>query len=227
MDKSGIIVLNKPEGMSSFLAVKLVQRATSSKKAGHMGTLDPLAEGVLLIGVNKGTKLFDKFLNSTKIYRTKIKFGQETDTLDREGEVINSCEKVVTESELKKVLSNFVGKYPQMPPKYSAKKINGKKACDLARKGVEVELKPKQIEVFDLKLVKNHGENVFEFEIFCSSGFYVRSFARDIAKAVDSCGYCLTIQRTKCGDFSLSDAQTLEEIKAGNAKIYDVCKEGV
>ena len=225
LDNSGIIVLNKPRGMSSFLAVKLAKKALSAKKAGHMGTLDPLADGLLLVGINKGTKLFDKFLHCNKVYRTVFKFGEETDTLDSEGKIINKNNVVVNPEMIENVLPSFVGKSAQMPPKYSAKKINGQKACDLARKGQDFELSPKEIEIFDVKLLRQIDTNVFEFEIFCSSGFYVRSFARDLAKTLDTFAFALSITRTKCGDFSLEQAQTLEEIKEGNAKVYVIEEE--
>ena len=208
--------------MSSFLAVKLVQKAVSARKAGHMGTLDPLADGVLLVGINSGTKLFDNFLQCDKIYKTIFKFGEETDTLDTEGEVINSNNVLVTAEMIEKVLSKFTGKYPQMPPRYSAKKINGKKACDLARKGQEFELKPKEIEVYSLKLLRKVEDNTFEFEIHCSSGFYVRSLARDLAKALGTFAHALSITRIKCGEFSLDQAQTLEELRGGNINIHKV-----
>ena len=222
MENNGIIVLNKPREMSSFLAVKLVQKAVGAKKAGHMGTLDPLADGVLLVGVNKGTKLFDHFLTCDKTYRTVFKFGEETDTLDTEGEVIAANDVKVTREMLEETLGAFVGKYPQMPPRYSAKKIDGKKACDLARKGVEFELKPKNIEVYDLKLLGEIAENTFEFEIHCSSGFYVRSLARDLAKTLGTYAHALSITRIKCGNFSINQAQTLDDLRNGKAVVYEV-----
>lgn len=220
MSEDGVVVLNKPAGISSFLAVKLVQRAVNAKKAGHMGTLDPLASGVLVIGINKGTKLFDKFLKSDKEYYAEYEFGYETDTLDCEGKIIKQNDVKVTREMLENIIKNFIGKQMQIPPQYSAKKINGKKAYQLAREGVQFEVPPKEVELFDLKILEEVKPNTFGVKIFCSSGFYVRSLGRDLASELST--YCTTIciVRTKCCGFALEQAQTLEEIKSGNFVIH-------
>lgn len=222
MDKNGVMVLNKPEKMSSFLAVKLVQKAVNAKKAGHMGTLDPLATGVLVIGINRGTKLFDKFLKGNKEYIAEYTFGYETDTLDSEGEIIKQDNKIITQEQIESVLQSFVGKYEQMPPLYSAKKINGKRACDLIREGVEVKLNPKEIEVFDLKFIEEVKQNTFKIKIKCSSGFYVRSLGRDIAEKLGT--YCTTtkIHRTMCCGYDITQSNTIEEIKEGKYNFFEI-----
>ena len=223
----GLIVIDKPSGLSSFLAVKIAARAVGAKKAGHMGTLDPLASGVLVVGVGKGTKMFDHFLKHEKEYYAEYEFGYETDTLDLEGAVLKTDTDVcVTEKQIKAVLPKFMGKILQMPPVYSAKKIGGQKACDLARAGKEVELKPKEVEVFKLELVGQIKPNTFGMNIRCSSGFYVRALGRDIAAALGTVATTTCIRRTYACGFNLSQAQTLEDIKAGNAMIHEIDKEG-
>ena len=162
----GIIVVNKPAGMSSFLVVKLVKRFVGAKKAGHMGTLDPMADGVLVVGINKGTKLFDKFLKSKKEYVTTFKFGAMTDTLDREGTIVEedkACN--VKRQDVEEALKSFVGKQMQMPPLYSAKKVGGKRACDIVRAGGSVELSPKEIEIYSLEFLEEVEKNTFKIKI--------------------------------------------------------------
>ena len=218
--KDGLVVIDKPSGLSSFLAVNITKRSLKAKKAGHMGTLDPLASGVLVVGIGKGTKLFDHFLGHEKSYYAEYEFGYETDTLDLEGKVLKKNDCVVTEDDLKKILPNFLGQISQMPPVYSAKKIDGKKACDLARSGQVVELKPKEVEVFELELVKKLAKNKFGFNIRCSSGFYVRALGRDLAEKLGTFATTTLIRRTQCCGYSLDKAQTLEEIKTGKAVVY-------
>lgn len=214
-EKNAIINLNKPTGMSSFLAVKKVARLLGVKKAGHMGTLDPYGTGVLLVGVNKGTKLFEEYLKKNKTYIATFHFGYETDTLDSEGKIIHEDDKQVTKEMIESVLPNFIGKISQLPPMYSAKKINGKKACDLVRSGKEVELKPKEIEVFDIDVVNEFGNNNFAFKICCSSGTYIRSLCRDISYALSTYGTMVSIIRTKCGVFDVRNSCTLDDIATG------------
>lgn len=221
-EKNAIINLNKPTGMSSFFAVKKVARLLGVKKAGHMGTLDPYGSGVLLVGVNKGTKLFDEYLGKIKTYNATFHFGYETDTLDSEGSIINDNETSISLDDITKILPHFIGKQSQMPPMFSAKKVNGKKAYQLAREGKSVELKPKEIEIFDLKVVRELGNNNFQFEITCSSGTYIRSLCRDIAAKLSTFGTMVSIIRTKCGDFAIENSCTLKDIENGNVSFLEV-----
>ena len=221
-EKNAIINLNKPTGMSSFFAVKKVARLLGVKKAGHMGTLDPLGTGVLLVGVNKGTKLFDEYLKKIKTYIAVFHFGYETDTLDSEGNIIQENDRKLTLENLQEILKEFIGKQEQMPPRFSAKKINGQKACDLARRGVEIDLKPKQIEIFDLQILRDMDNNNFQFSITCSSGTYIRSLCRDIAYRLSTYGTMLSIIRTKCGSFDVINSCTLEDIKNGKISFLEV-----
>ncbi len=212
---SCIILVNKPRGLSSNTCVNIVKRAVGAKKAGHLGTLDVEGEGLLPVTINKATTLFDYYLQKDKVYRTTFRFGETTDTLDLEGEVTARDDKIITAQEIEKVIPQLTGKIAQMPPAYSAKKIKGQKAYDLARAGKEVDLKPKEIEIYSIKLLKKVKENEFVFEIHCSSGTYIRSICRDMASALSTYGVMLDILRTKCGDFELKDGYSIEEIKSG------------
>ena len=209
---NGIVVLNKPTGMNSMKAVKQVQYKLGAKKAGHLGTLDPMGTGILLIALGKATKLFEKHLNVKKTYRACFKFGVETDTLDSDGTITKKIDCDINMQQLKKVCSSFVGKYEQTPPIYSAKKVNGKKAYDLARAGQQVTLKTKLIEIFSLEIIKQIDKNTFLFEIECSSGTYIRSLCRDIANKLNTCATMVAIIRTKSGDYSLENSTTLQDL---------------
>lgn len=221
-DKNAVIVLNKPTGMSSFYAVKRVARILGVKKAGHMGTLDPYGSGVLLIGVNKATKLFEEYLQNVKTYIATFCFGYETDTLDSEGNIINENDVLVNDEDLKEKIKNFVGKLDQMPPMYSAKKINGKKACDLARQGESVVLKTKQVEIYEFNIVKMFSKNCYQFKITCSSGTYIRSLCRDLAYSLGTYGTMVSIIRTRCGIHNIEDACTFEDLQSGNFKYKEI-----
>ena len=220
---NGIILINKERGISSNSVVNKVKHLLGADKAGHLGTLDVLGEGLLPVTLGKGTKLFDYFLNKDKVYRTVFKFGYTTTTLDLEGEVTNKNDKAVTLDELNQVLCNFIGKQNQMPPIYSAKKINGKKAYQLARSGaIEINLKPKEIEVYSIDVTKQLDFNTYELNIHCSSGTYIRSLCRDIANSLSTYGVMLSIQRTKCGNFPIDNAYTLDDIKDGKFQIISL-----
>lgn len=221
-EQNAIINLNKPTGMSSFLAVKKVAKALGVKKAGHMGTLDPYGTGVLLVGVNKGTKMFDEYLKKSKTYVAVFHFGYQTDTLDSEGQIEKENQAEITKEQIASVLPKFIGKQMQMPPLYSAKKVNGKKACDVARKGEVVELKPKEIEITSLKLLRQLGNNNFQFEISCSSGTYIRSLCRDIAHELSTYGTMVSIIRTKSGVFDIANSCTLQDIQNGKISFLTV-----
>lgn len=218
-NESGIILINKPRGLSSFSVVNIVRRVLDVKKAGHLGTLDKEAEGLLPITLNSSTKLFDIFLNKDKTYTTKIKFGEKSDTFDLESKVEKIDNIVITEEMLKAVIPNFIGEQNQTPPNFSAKKINGMRAYKLALRGEDILLPPKKIKVYDIKLLRQLNANFFELEISCSSGTYIRAIARDLASAFSTYAVCYDIIRTRCGAFLLKDVFTLEEIKKGKYQI--------
>lgn len=217
--ESGIILVNKPKGISSNKVVNIVKHALKAKKCGHLGTLDLEGEGLLPVTVNKGTKLFDFFLQKDKTYEANFVFGIETDTLDTSGKVMKVKEVNFTYSELENAVKGMIGKYAQMPPLYSAKKVNGKVGYKEARNGGTLDLSPKEVEIYDFKILRQIEKNVYRFEITCSSGTYIRSIARDLAYHLGTYGSMQCILRTRCGIFSLNDAYTLDEIESGNFKV--------
>lgn len=211
----GFINVYKPSLMTSNAVLAKIKRQYGIKKIGHMGTLDPLAEGVLPIAIGNATRMFDYFLNKQKTYIATFEFGYETDTLDSQGEKVAKTNVLPTREEVLNILSDFVGKQLQMPPKYSAKNVNGKRAYDLARAGVDFELNPKEIEIFNIELLEN-VENVFVFEITCSSGTYIRSIGRDLGYKLNSLATMTKLIRTKSGKFVLENALSLEDVLSGN-----------
>lgn len=210
---NGFINYYKPSGISSAYAINRIKKLFKGEKIGHMGTLDPLAEGVLPLAVGKSTRLFDYLLDKEKIYIANFTFGYETDTLDRGGKVIKDGGKIPTESEILKVLPTLVGKVEQIPPIFSAKNVAGARSYDLARKGVEVELKPKTVEINSIDYLGKDGD-AFKFKIVCKGGTYIRSIARDMAYALDTFGTMTYLQRTKSGAFNLENAVTEEQVLA-------------
>lgn len=216
---NGVVCINKRSGMTSSDVVVKVRNALSKatgekQKAGHFGTLDPDGMGVLVIGIGNSARLFDYTLNKQKTYRACFVFGSETDTLDASGEVVATSDVIPSVSQVKDVLSQMQGKQMQMPPKYSALSVGGVKAYKLARSGKDVELSPREIEIFEIKMNENflsENSNEFEFTIRCSSGTYVRSIARDMAKKLGTLGYMKYIIREQNGTVNISDCITLEE----------------
>lgn len=200
---NGIINVYKPCGMSSNFVLTKLKKQLNIKKLGHLGTLDPLACGVLPVMINKGTKLFDFYLNKNKVYRAVFSFGVETDTLDSEGNIIKTSKYIPDEEKIKECLNHFVGKISQIPPNFSAKSVNGKRAYDLARKGETINLAPKEVEIFRFELISQISKNSFLFEIACSSGTYIRSLARDFGNFVGSCAFMSALIRTKSGNFDI------------------------
>ena len=215
MQDSGIVLVNKRAGMSSNTAVNIVKRVLGAKKCGHLGTLDLEGEGLLPVTVNSATRLFDYFLSKYKTYQTTFIFGVETDTLDSSGKVTKTKDCDVAEEDVLRVCKEMTGKYFQMPPLYSAKKVNGKIAYKEARAGEEIKLAAKEVEITKFSLIKKEAKNTFTFEISCSSGTYIRSIARDMAQKLSTYGIMHCILRTRCGKFLLKDANTIDEIKAG------------
>lgn len=217
---TGVIVVDKPKGISSGEVVRVVKKHSGEKRTGHLGTLDPLATGVLPVCVGKATRLFEYFLKKRKTYLAEFAFGFQTTTLDLEGEIERESDEIPSENQLKKTIKDhFLGKIMQFPPSFSAKKVNGKKACDLARRGIEVKLLAKEIEIFSFELLRKVKEGVFEFEIECSSGTYIRCLARDLAAALGSAGTMINLRRVKSGNFTLEQA-----VKFGELSREKICE---
>ena len=214
MALSGWIILDKPVGMGSTQAVGAVKRALRDAgepktKVGHGGTLDPLASGVLPIALGEATKLAGRMLDATKAYDFTIRFGEETDTLDLEGQVIATSDVRPTIADIEAVLPRFTGAIEQVPPAFSALKVDGQRAYDLARKGEEVELTPRDVTIYALTiLAADAGELTLSATV--SKGTYIRSLARDIAHALNSVGHVTMLRRTKAGPFSLKQAISLD-----------------
>ena len=210
---NGFINVLKPVGATASDVVVCVKHVLHEKKVGHLGTLDPGASGVLPVAVGQGTKLFNFLTNKVKYYRAFFTFGVTTDTLDSYGEVTQRSEVLPTAEQLKTVLKQFVGHINQAPPMYSAISVGGVRAYDLARKGVEVELKTRPIEVYSLELIAQRSPDTFVVDIKCSGGTYIRSIARDVGQALGTVAYMSALIRLKSGCFDIKDAVTLDEIR--------------
>lgn len=214
---SGFINLNKPSGLSSAAAVSKVKKMTGIA-CGHMGTLDPLASGVLPVAIGNAARLFNYLLDKEKTYRAIFRFGVETDTLDSTGAYIREGQYVPTAAEIEAVLPELIGNIEQMPPLYSAKSVNGVRAYMLARQGKEVSLKAKTVRVNEFFLVRNEGD-CFEFTIRCGGGTYVRSLGRDLAAKLDTCAVMTSLVREKSGYFTLENSIRIEELNDWRANL--------
>ena len=212
----GWVLLDKPVGLGSTQAVSAVKRALREggypkRKVGHGGTLDPLASGVLPIAVGESTKLAGRMLDSDKVYDFTIAFGVETDTLDLEGKEIARSDVRPTRAEVEAVLPRFTGGIEQIPPAYSALKVDGERAYDLARAGEEVMLASRSVTIRSLD-IENMGEDEVTLTAHVSKGTYIRSLARDIARALGTVGHVTTLRRTRAGPFTLSQAISLDKL---------------
>jgi tRNA pseudouridine55 synthase len=210
----GWIILDKPVGLGSTQAVgaikRLLREAGEPKtKVGHGGTLDPLASGVMPIALGEATKLAGRMLNASKSYEFTIRFGEETDTLDAEGEVVLTSDVRPTQDQIDAVLPIFTGQIEQVPPAYSALKIEGKPAYARARAGETVEIKPRMVTIYELELL-DLGDREATFSAAVSKGTYIRSLARDIARALNTVGHVTMLRRTRAGPFSLEQAVSLD-----------------
>ncbi len=210
--KSGLIILNKGEGMTSQSAVTRLKRLLGAKKAGHTGTLDPLATGVLPILIERGVKASEFMLTGDKHYRATLLLGITTDTEDITGTVLSECPTIPSEEEVRRAVLSFVGEYMQTPPMYSALKIGGKKLCDLAREGKEVEREARPVKIFSIEMTRL-SEREYSLDIHCSKGTYIRTLCADIGKKLDTGGVMKTLCRTEAAGFTLDDAHTLAELE--------------
>ena len=210
---SGWVVLNKPYDMTSTQAVGKVRWLFGAAKAGHAGTLDPLATGILPIALGEATKAVPQVQDGTKVYRFAIKWGSATTTDDAEGSVVATSDIRPERSALEAVLPDFTGTIWQRPPIFSALKIDGERAYDLARAGEAVELQPRQIDVDAIELVE-HGSEQTVLEVTCGKGTYVRSLARDIAETLGTRGHVSLLHRAAVGPFHDQDAVTIDQLEA-------------
>lgn len=213
---NGILIINKEKGCTSHDIVYKVKKIFN-EKVGHTGTLDPLAEGVLPILIGKGTLCSKYLINHDKKYIVNLALGQKTETADLEGKIIEEKkipDKSLTQNEIEKVLKSFIGKQQQMPPIYSAIKVNGKKLYEYARKGQNVEIKPREIEIYDIKLMNIDAQKKqIQFEVFCGKGTYIRSLCEDIAEKLETVGYMESLKRIQVGDFKIEESSKIQELE--------------
>ena len=216
---NGIVLLNKPEGITSNDLLQKVRRVYNAKKAGHTGALDPFATGLLPICLGEATKVSGLLLDSDKRYQATLHLGAATDTGDKDGEVIEKADvPTLTQEAIEAVLKKFIGEVWQVPPMYSALKHQGKPLYEYARKGEEIERPARAIQIHELKLIDFSPEDI-RFEVFCSKGTYVRTLGEDIAKALGTLGYLTHLHRTQTGSLFADQMHSLEEI-ADNPSTY-------
>jgi tRNA pseudouridine55 synthase len=220
-DVNGWIVLDKGVGMTSTHAVAVVKRGLSAKKAGHAGTLDPLASGILPIALGEATKTVPFIMDGRKSYVFTVAWGAETNTDDAEGEVVARTDAVPDPAEIEALLPRFTGSIQQVPPRFSAIKIQGERAYDLARDGEVVELQPRVVEIDRLALVHHEG-NRSVIEADCGKGTYVRAIARDLGRALGCLGHIAALRRTRVGPFSDADAVTVDHVASDPAALRPV-----
>ena len=210
--KNGIIILHKGEGLTSQTAVNRIKRLLGAQKAGHTGTLDPLATGVLPILVGNAVKAGEYMLSSDKHYIATLLLGVTTDTEDVTGEILTESDDIPSEEAVLSAASSFVGEYLQTPPMYSALKIGGKKLCDLARDGVTVEREARRVEILSLT-AKKINDREYTLDVKCSKGTYIRTLCADIGKKLGCGGTMKTLCRASASGFTLEDAHTLTELE--------------
>jgi len=209
---NGWLILDKPLGMTSTHALARVKRLFDAQKAGHAGTLDPLATGVLPIAFGEATKTVSFAVDGAKSYAFAVRWGAETTTDDKEGTVAQTSEMRPSEGNIRALLPRFIGEIMQTPPAFSAVKIDGERAYDLAREGEEVVLEPRPVTIDDLRLIEMPNADTAVFEADCGKGTYVRAIARDMGRALGCYGHVIELRRTRVGPFEDGDAWSLDEL---------------
>lgn len=223
---NGILIVNKPSGITSRDVVNIVGKTLNTKKVGHTGTLDPMATGVLVLCLGNALKVCELITANDKEYIAKVILGIETETLDTTSPIINTKKTNITKEEIEKVLNSFKGSYLQEVPKYSAVKINGKKLYEYAREGKEIELPKKMVTIYDIQLVSDityyNDTTTFYIKTTVSKGTYIRSLIRDIGYKLNTYGCMDSLERTRQGIFNIDNSNTLEEIKNNNYKLLSI-----
>ena len=212
--KNGWLVIDKPSGITSFQVVKVIRKLYSVKKAGHAGTLDPLATGILPVALGEATKTIPYTIYTDKTYHFTVCWGDDRDTNDSDGRVIATSKKRPSEESIMNILENFKGKFEQVPPDYSAIKVNGQRAYKLAREQKPVQLKARTVEVKSIKLLKIPDPDHAEFCVTTSKGFYVRSLARDLGLKLGTFGHIVSLRRSQVGSFYEKDSILLDSLLA-------------
>ena len=231
--KDGIILLNKSKGISSFKAIDELKRKIKAKKAGHAGTLDPMAEGLMIVMINDATKFSGDLMKKDKEYYVEMELGYKTDTYDSEGKVIEEYKSEIelSDSQIIRTIHSFKGRIKQVPPMYSAIKVEGQKLYDLARKGIEIERMPRDVEIMNIYKIKIHRpkENSSRIKIsfyaHVSSGTYIRSLVHDIGEKLKVFATMRKLVRTKIGRLSIEDAVSLEEVQSEIGKLKELVEE--
>ena len=231
--KDGIILLNKSKGISSFKAIDELKRKIKAKKAGHAGTLDPMAEGLMIVMINDATKFSGDLMKKDKEYYVEMELGYKTDTYDSEGKVIEEYKSEIelSDSQIIRTIHSFKGRIKQVPPMYSAIKVEGQKLYDLARKGIEIERMPRDVEIMNIYKIKIHRpkENSsrikISFYVHVSSGTYIRSLVHDIGEKLKVFATMTKLVRTKIGRLSIEDAVSLEEVQSEIGKLKELVEE--
>lgn len=223
---NGILIVNKPSGITSRDVVNIVGKTLNIKKVGHTGTLDPMATGVLVLCLGNALKVCELITANDKEYTAKVILGIETETLDTTSPIINTKKTNITKEEIEKVLNSFKGSYLQEVPKYSAVKINGKKLYEYAREGKEIELPKKMVTIYDIQLISDityyNDTTSFYIKTTVSKGTYIRSLIRDIGYKLNTYGCMDSLERTRQGIFNIDNSYTLEEIKNNNYKLLSI-----
>ncbi len=209
---SGVLVVDKPVGLTSHDVVQIVRKGTNIRRAGHTGTLDPRASGVLVILIGPAVRLSEYVSASDKRYQAVVRLGTRTDTYDADGRILSTSPVNITEEQFEEALKKFVGTIEQVPPPYSAVKIKGRKAYEMAREGEEVDLSPRIIQVYNLELLEWAPPEAV-IDVYCSSGTYVRSLAHDLGEALGCGAHLVGLRRTKSGRFTLRDAVPLRKLR--------------
>ena len=212
---NGILNIYKPTGITSFDVVRKIRKISNVKKVGHAGTLDPEASGVLPVCIGKGTKAIDYIMGDFKIYEAELKLGVITDTYDREGKILQESEVNASEEEIIQVINSFVGEIKQVPPMYSALKVNGKKLYELARAGIEIEREARSIVIYAIEITDIKIPYV-KFRVKCSKGTYIRSLCYDIGELLKCGGMMWNLQRTATGQFHIEDAISIDDLNEEN-----------
>ena len=208
-----ILNVNKPAGISSYDVVRKVKRVLDFKKVGHGGTLDPFASGVLLVLIGRGaTRQMENILTKPKKYQAVLKLGQKTDTGDIEGKIVAESDvPAITKADLVKAAAEFTGEYLQLPPQFSAKKVNGKPAYKYARKGIKVNLKPKKVDIYQLK-IEQFSDDELIFDVDCSSGTYIRVLGEELAQTLGTVGHLTKLTRGAIGEYTLENSVSFDNI---------------
>ena len=216
---NGLLIINKPKGYTSHDIVNVLRKKLNTKKIGHTGTLDPNATGVLPILVGTATKISKYLIEHEKTYIATLELGKKTDTGDAEGKIIEEDTNIkdISEEEIESVLKTFIGKQKQIPPMYSAIKIDGKKLYEYAREGKKVELQPREIEILDIDLMKCNRSEI-QFIVRCSKGTYIRTLCEDIAEKLETIGYMKELQRTSVNQFNLEESISIDDLDNVNVQ---------